>query len=174
MPARWCSALSGRPESPIHHGAGSSLLEALGNLGDFLGGIAVVITLIYLAFQIRENSRSTRLAAMQSTMLAAQNIGRLPAQDRNLARVVRVGMHDPDDLDADEFQQFRYYLINLLRVHEDMFVQHAHGVIDDETWIARAKSLRTIFLSPGGRKVWDSSDAYRPDFSSWMDAHLEG
>ena len=147
------------------------MLEALGNIGDFVGGIAVILTLIYLAVQIRDNTRSTRLAAMQSTMLSAQNVGKLPAQDRDLARVVRVGLAAPDDLDEDEFQQFRYYLIGYLRVHEDMFVQHKAGVIDDETWLARASSLRTIFSTPGGRKIWDASNAYRPDFQAWMNSH---
>jgi hypothetical protein len=32
------------------------VLEDLGNLGDFLGGIAVIATLIYLAIQIRQNT----------------------------------------------------------------------------------------------------------------------
>ena len=149
------------------------MLDALGNIGDFVGGIAVIVTLIYLAVQVRHNTRSTRLASMQSTMLAAQNVAILPAQDRDLARVVRVGLTTPDELDADEFQQFRYFLMNLLRVHEDMFVQHKAGVIDEETWLARASSLRTIFSTPGGRKIWDASNAYRPDFQAWMNSHLD-
>jgi len=149
------------------------MLQALGNIGDFAGGIAVIVTLIYLAAQIRENSRSTRLAAMQSTMLAAQNIGKLPAKDRDLARLLRVGLPEPGELDEDEFQQLRYYLLNMLRVHEDMFVQHKAGVIDDETWLARAESLRTVFSLPGGRKIWEASSAYRADFRAWMDSHLD-
>jgi hypothetical protein len=149
------------------------VLDALGNIGDFVGGIAVIITLIYLAVQIRDNTRSTKLASMQSTMLAAQNVGILPAQDRDLARVVRVGLTTPEELDDDEFQQFRYFLINMLRVHEDMFVQHRAGVVDDETWMARASSLRTIFSMPGGRRVWDSSNAYRADFQAWMESQLD-
>ena len=88
------------------------------------------------------------LAAMQSTMLAAQNVALLPAQDRDLARVVRVGLTTPEELDDDEFQQFRYFLMNMLRVHEDMFVQHRAGVVDDETWMARASSLRDVILFP--------------------------
>lgn len=150
------------------------MLEALGNIGDFVGGIAVIITLFYLAIQIRGNSRATRLAAMQSTMLAAQNIGKLPAQDRDLARVVRVGLTAPDKLDPDEFQQFRYYMLNMLRVHEDMFVQHQAGVIDDETWAARGESLRTLVSLPGGRRIWGTSSAYRADFREWLDSHLGG
>lgn len=149
------------------------MLEALGNIGSFVGGVAVVISLIYLAAQIRHNTRATRLAAMQSAMLASQNVGILPVGDRDLARIVRVGLTTPDELDPDEFQQFRYYLINLLRVHEDMFVQNKAGIIDDETWDARTRSLRTIFSMPGGKKIWDSSDAYRADFRTWMNTHLD-
>ena len=148
------------------------MLDALGNIGDFVGGIAVILTLVYLAVQIRHNTRSTKLASMQSTMLAAQNVAILPAQDRDLARVVRVGLTTPEELDDDEFQQFRYFLMNMLRVHEDMFVQHRAGVVDDETWMARASSLRTIFSMPGGRRVWDSSNAYRADFQAWLQSEL--
>ena len=144
--------------------------EQLGGLGEFLGALAVLGSLLYVAREIRENSRSTRLAAMQSAMLAAQNVMGLPAQNPQLARVVRLGLADPDGLTEDEYQQLRYWLFLLLRVHEDMFVQHKAGVIDDETWIARSSSVRTIFSTPGGRRVWTASDAYRADFQAWMDS----
>ena len=36
------------------------MLEDLGNLGDFVGGVAVVITLIYLAIQIRHNTGAVK------------------------------------------------------------------------------------------------------------------
>jgi hypothetical protein len=69
-------------------------------IGDFVGGIAVIVTLLYLAVQVRHNTRSTKLASMQSTMLAAQNVAILPAQYRDLARIVRVGLATPDELAA--------------------------------------------------------------------------
>ena len=154
-------------------GGGSPMLDALGNLGDFIGGIAIVITLIYLAVQVRQNTRAIRVATMQSLMLAAQNIAILAAQDRDLARVVRVGLATPDELDENEFQQFRYFLMSMLRVHEDMFVQHQAGVVDDQTWIARSSSLKTIFSMPGGRRIWKASSAYRDDFKAWLESELD-
>ncbi len=144
--------------------------EQLGGLGEFVGALAVVSSLVYVAREIRENSRATRLAAMQSSMLAATNVMALQAQDRDLARVIRVGMADPDELTEDEFQQFRIWLFLVLRVHEDMFVQHKAGVIDDDTWLARAVTLRTIFATPGGRRIWAETTAYRADFRAWMDS----
>ena len=147
--------------------------EQLGGLGEFIGALAVLSSLIYVAREIRENSRATRLAAMQSSMLAAQNVMALQVQDRDLARVIRVGMTDPDELTEDEFQQFRIWLFLVLRVHEDMFVQHKAGVIDDDTWLARADSLRTVFATPGGRRIWAAATAYRADFRAWMDSAEE-
>ena len=144
--------------------------EQLGGLGEFIGALAVLGSLVYVGREIRENSRSTRLAAMQSALLAAQNVMALPVKDRDLARVVRLGLTNVSELDEDEHQQFRYWLYLLLRVHEDMFVQHKAGVIDDETWLARSASVRTIFATPGGRKIWEASDAYRPDFKAWMNS----
>ena len=42
----------------------STLLEDLGNLGDFLGGLAVIITLAYLTLQVRQNTASAEAAAI--------------------------------------------------------------------------------------------------------------
>ncbi len=144
--------------------------EQLGGLGEFIGALAVLGSLVYVARQIRENSRSTRLAAMQSAMLSAQNVLALPAQDRDLARVIRVGLDAVDELTEDEFSQFRYWLFLVLRVSEDMFVQHKAGVIDDETWFARADTFRTVFATPGGRRIWAETTAYRADFRAWVDS----
>jgi len=35
-------------------------LESLANLGDFISGIVVVVSLVYLAYQVRQNTESLR------------------------------------------------------------------------------------------------------------------
>ena len=49
-------------------------LQDLGNLGEFIGAVAVVVSLVYVAYQLRQNtrqmadhSRSLRLAAVDAT-----------------------------------------------------------------------------------------------------------
>jgi hypothetical protein len=105
-------------------------------------------------------------------MLAAQNVGNLPAPGRDLARVIRVGLTTPEGLDNDEFQQLRYVLMNMLRVHQAMSLQHRAKVVDDETWMGPASSLRTKFSMSGGWRVEDSSDAYRAGFKAWIESLL--
>ena len=43
-------------------------LEELGNLGDFLGGIGVIVTLVYLAVQIRSNTQTVRVASLEAVV----------------------------------------------------------------------------------------------------------
>ena len=68
------------------------------------------MSLVYVAREILENSRSTRLAALQSAMLADQTVIELPARDRDLARVLRIGIGRSEGaLNEDEFSQFRHW-----------------------------------------------------------------
>ncbi len=131
--------------------------------------MAVVVSLIYVAFEIRSNSRSTRLAALQTAMESSQRIIELPARDRDLSRVIRIGSDDPDSLTEDEFAQYRYWLILSLRSTENLFVQYKAGALEYETWVARAGVVKWMMHQPGGRRVWAStSKRYRVDFQEWM------
>jgi hypothetical protein len=144
-------------------------IEQLGGLGEFIGALAVVVSLIFIAREIRENSRSTRLAALQTAMESSQRIIELPARDRDLARVIRIGSNDPDSITEDEYAQYRYWLILSLRSTENLFVQYKSGALDHETWVARAGVVSFMMDTPGGRRVWASTfNRYRVDFQEWM------
>ena len=46
------------------------ILSDLGDLGDFLGGIGVIATLVYLAIQIRRNTFAVRSTSLDSAYAA--------------------------------------------------------------------------------------------------------
>ena len=45
-----------------------SVAQLLGNFGEFFGAIAVVVTLAYLAVQIRQGTHATRAASRDAAM----------------------------------------------------------------------------------------------------------
>ena len=45
-------------------------LQTLAQIGEFLGGLSVLLTLIYLAIQIRGNTKAVRSAGAQQTRLS--------------------------------------------------------------------------------------------------------
>ena len=149
--------------------------DAIGAIAELVGGLATIATLVYLARQIRESGRSTRLAAMQSAMLADQTAMEMPARDRDLARVIPIAVGIADGtLTEEDHQQFRFWMFLTLRSHENMFVQHQAGMIDDETWAARSRSVEFVLASPVGRRIWDgASNTYRADFQAWVASFLK-
>ena len=148
--------------------------EQLGGLGEFIGGLAVLASLVYVAREIRQNTRATKLATIQATLAAAQNVFDAPTRDRDLARVIRIGLADPASLNDDEYAQFRWWASLALRTIENLFVQYGGGTLDQETWIARSDSASNLVANPGIRRVWkDSSSGYRRDFQDWVASILD-
>ena len=64
------------------------MLDDLGNIGDLVGGIGVVATVIYLAVQIRHGTASTRSASYQAVVSAISDWSRAIGSDENTARIL--------------------------------------------------------------------------------------
>ena len=56
--------------------------DALGAIAELLGAAGVIASLLYLAVQVRQNTRQTRLAAQQATVRELGVALRAQAQDR--------------------------------------------------------------------------------------------
>ena len=85
-------------------------IETLGNIGDFIGGLAVIVSLIYLAQQIRQNTRMLRASALSSTTDTYVAFNHLLGSDPLAARVFQVGL---EDLALSESEQRQF--LNLMR-----------------------------------------------------------
>jgi hypothetical protein len=88
-------------------------IEDLGNLGDFVGGIAVVATLIYVAMQLRQNNqllRSNTDWIRASSVIAFQSfsaqINSPIVHDVSFAAILLRALSDPDSLAPEERFQF--------------------------------------------------------------------
>ncbi len=82
------------------------MLEDLGNIGDFLGGIGVVVTLAYLAVQIRKNTRSIRSAALDSISTSVSEFMDKVAQDPVLTKLWFDGLSGTIELSETDNRRF--------------------------------------------------------------------
>ena len=81
-------------------------ITTLAAWGEFLGGIAVVVSLIYLAGQIRQNSRLLRASSASTTQQAESLLSSLVVQDSELARIFWEGMADRAALSEADRRRF--------------------------------------------------------------------
>ena len=149
-------------------------METLGNLGDFIGGIAVVVTLVYVALQIRQNTRATRAATFLGLTNAWQDV-LLYSASREMADLrVRSGT-DPSAVDEPEY--IRLFLIArvFFRRFENDFFQYRSGTFDAGGWAGYRQSLTSDVLgSAGMRAFWEQQrSTFAPEFVSYIDEQLD-
>ena len=65
-------------------------IEELGNLGDFLAAIATIITLIYLALQIRQNTSILKLSELRGIQDDADRWRSLLIENKDVASIRRI------------------------------------------------------------------------------------
>jgi len=63
--------------------------QLLGNYGEFIGAIAVVVTLIYLSIQVRANTRSTRSQTLLQSSIQYQKLLLVPANSSDLRSAIQ-------------------------------------------------------------------------------------
>jgi len=97
-----------------------SIAQLLGNLGEFVGAIAVVVTLGFLVHQLRQNTRaldeSSRLALINQADESYRDISRwrgMVTNDSELTEIWHRGTagEELSDVDAERFMQLAYELI---------------------------------------------------------------
>ena len=129
-------------------------LQDLGNLGELVSAIAVVISLGYLAVQIRHNTKTVRTSTYQAVLDSSRSDTELILAHPHLERIYRVGRRDPNELMDEERPLFRMLLGQLLVNHEIMFLHYQQGVIDEDFWRGRQLGLRAFLSQPGVRQYW--------------------
>ena len=73
--------------------------EAISAISQALGTIAVVLTVVYLAVQIRKNGMATQSQTHYLATSALAGTAGLIASTKELSRVYRIGLTTPDQLE---------------------------------------------------------------------------
>src|SRR5476649_1288792 len=112
-------------------------LSDLAALGSFVSGVAVVTSLVFLYFQVRQVSEQVRQA--ERNQQAAIRQGRttrivemmLAIMDPAIAEAMMKVARGDADITALQLEQYRRYMIASLNHFEDSFYQHEEGLLND-------------------------------------------
>ena len=129
-------------------------LEDLGNLGDFLGGIGVVVTLVYLALQIRSNTQTVRAASLEAVVNShSQFLDRLAA-DPDVSRIWFSGLWAGAELTPGEGQRLLALLFSAVRRWESAYYNVRTGTIEHSSWAGFYREYTNVFASQGAAARW--------------------
>ena len=124
-------------------------LTQLANLGEFVGGVAVLVTLIYLARQVRHGTRVAQQAAYNGDTRTLQELGLSLSRDKELARLWRLVVeNDVSGLDADERTQLLMMASAVMYGYEAAFQSYRDGLIRREQWENAVDEALDLLTSP--------------------------
>ncbi len=147
------------------------MLEALGNIGDFVGGLAVIATLLYLAIQVRQNTKLLRFTAQSSAIEADIAFNRLIGSDPRAARVFQVGLEDFASLSDEERRQFLNLLRAVFTSHQHVFQQFERGLVEQQTWYQYRNATLHLLALPHVSAWWNHRKGiYIPSFVDSVDS----
>jgi hypothetical protein len=113
----------------------------LGAIGEFIGAIAVVATLVYLAVQIKQNTQATRAQIHQARSDQAQEYFFQLAGSRDILELFTKldtdGNLDPsklDQLDPVEMRQLRVLMAAAIGRLQNAYYQKGSGFLEEEMY----------------------------------------
>jgi len=146
-------------------------IQDLGSLGELLAAIATLATLLYLARQVRANTRAMEadsdrtahsFAAVSATTLGAH---------KQAASVFRRGISDIETLDPDEQIQFHFLFAQIVNQAHSVYQDRRRGLGDDDG--SRTELALGLLGSKGGRAYWQAARlGYDPFFRALVDEAL--
>jgi hypothetical protein len=145
-------------------------LSDLASLGSFVSGFAVLISLIYLALQVRQSKRNQQIAIRHSRATRIVEL-HLALADAAVADAWQHGLRSPSELTQTELGQFLNLCRALFFHFEDSFYQREEGLLNDDAFETVVAGARLSARSPGWRAAWRLA---RPNFGgrflNFMDA----
>ncbi len=133
--------------------------DAIGAVAEALGALGVIISLVYLATQIRAQNRESRIAALHELSVGFRgSISNFT--DGELARIFVRANDDYDSLDPSEQLQMIALVAEYLRVFEEAYIQHSEGRLDKRTWDTMARYLAMFMDGNCPKKIWELRGPY--------------
>ena len=120
--------------------------EMLSAIAEILGSAAVLVTLIYLTIQTRQNTASIQANTRQAILDADQQflIKLIESPEIYLSRF-KEGLTDEDKI------QIGAYLIMFVRMRENNWLQYRNGVLDEVTWASYRSSIVQVLSDSTSR-----------------------
>jgi hypothetical protein len=130
--------------------------EAIAAIGEAVGGLAVIASLIYLAVQIRQSRQLERAASIREMFAKGSDMVGYTAHHPENLETIRRGVADLSQLSFEEIDIFNGWAVHCLVVVEQAMYMHRDGLLPEASWRAFENYGLAIVRSPGGSEWWST------------------
>ena len=129
-------------------------LTDLANIAQVVGALAVVISLVYVAVQVRHSASSDRSNAGNAANLAVQSWYQEVGANAQSSGLFIRALTSPESLARDEEYQFLLLLHSLMLSFQNSYFLAKEGALDSELREAMTVAIRSAKDLPGMPRYW--------------------
>jgi hypothetical protein len=129
------------------------MLTAIGQLAAVCIGIP---SLIYLAVQIREQTKERRHAAVNALTVQWGDLTKSLHDNAEFGAIYLHGVRSFNDLDAVSKLRFSAFMNRFLKNFQGMYFSHRDGILSDSLWGEIERTMSDVLPYPGVREWWET------------------
>jgi hypothetical protein len=130
--------------------------EMLAALGQLLAVFVGIPSLIYLATQIREQTKERRQSAVHALTVQWGDLTGSLHDNPETAAIFLRGMHSFTDLDAVSKLRFSAFFNRLINIFEGMYFSHRQRILTGSSWGAVERTMSDLIAYPGVQQWWET------------------
>ena len=144
-----------------------------GALGELIGGVAIVVSLIYVGLQIKQNTNALKLSTAHDATTDMADLNLLPAQHPEFADIFFRGLQDINALKGSERLTLYGYFHKFFRTYENTYYQFTHGALESGPFKSITKQYIFLTSLPGAQVYWQERKSwYNEEFQAYLDREL--
>ena len=129
-------------------------IQELGNIGEFLGFLAILVTLFYLARQTKQNVELNRASEQRILIDQCNKYFRVTVEPGNLA-AIRKGLKSYRALDSDEQSKAWIVFAQWINHYEQCIYAHRADLLPTPVSVAFEQLTIGFLVTSGGSEFWE-------------------
>jgi len=147
--------------------------DAIAAVGEIVGAIAVIVTVAYLALQIRQNTAALRSTATQGASDQIAGLYHTMCTDPDLAMIVVRGTNTPDELSESEMARYFSVLMMAMFNMQNWYLQTQDRFMDETILSSWSKVLESMSATPGYQLFWENRCyVFSPKFRQYLETEV--
>ena len=144
------------------------------NLTEIVASVGVIVSLIFVGYQMRQNTSQLQRNEHNSTMAQWSTIRMVSVEHRDVAEIWREGLHGERELDVTDQFRLETLLTEQLWAAYHVWERTKRGILTEGTFHEAVAPLVPAWLStPRGAPWWSAAKRhYPPSFVADVDTAL--
>jgi len=147
--------------------------DAIQALAELFAAVGVLLSLIYLGLQVRQNTAALQAGTVARSSEIMQRTRLKLWGDADGVRIWDQALSGVEVGDTERALRIRHFMVSLARDHEAVFYQHLAGQLPEPIWEGWVSEMRLVWCSPGGADALAAIDFLSQPFVEFLDAQIK-